>query len=418
MANELFQVSTYEQLPDSEAKADYVAKLEGFITECREAAAKGIEQVSDNVYDAAVEQLRMIKPDSVIFAENWSEDAPDAVLDSDDLDRYLVTNPMGSILTIKSYGAKGFADFVDRIEQEKLDEEVAVTLHASFKLNGHGIRIVYKNGRFVKAHTRGRSSNGRDITAAIRCIVPEYIPQLAEHDVVEIRGEVLLPHANMPKALEYNPKIKSPFTGVSSCIAEGASEEQWKLLEFVAYACYCDTIPLDTMEDTYEFLSVVLGFNTPYYALRASEVGENTADVIKELMQLFEEKVKDYPYFTDGVVISVDDCTLLNAWGTTGNTRNGNIAMKVGYWSQVAYSAKIEEIQWIEGKTKLTPVAKIEPTLTANGATVRNVPLYNALWILKLQAYPGRTLYFNFGGEAGVVPCNPDGTAIDINATE
>ena len=76
------------------------------------------------------------------------------------------------------------------------------------------------------------------------------------------------------------------------------------------------------------------------------------------------------------------------------------------------YSAKIVDIKWKRGKNKLSPVAFVEPTLTMTGNTVQNVPLYNPYNILILNAYPGNTINFRYGGEAGVKPCLPSGENI------
>ena len=111
-------------------------------------------------------------------------------------------------------------------------------------------------------------------------------------------------------------------------------------------------------------------------------------------------------------MLSIDDMGLLNSLGTDKTTRIGNVALKIGFWKQDMYSTIVDHIEWKDGRTKLTPVAVCTPTLTANGASVTNVPLYAPIHILALEAYPGNTIHFRFGGEAGVVPCFPDGRLV------
>lgn len=55
-------------------------------------------------------------------------------------------------------------------------------------------------------------------------------------------------------------------------------------------------------------------------------------------------------------------------------------------------------------------------TLSSQGNRVRRVPLYEPKNILILDAYPGEPLYFRYGGEAGVVPCFPDGRLLKEDA--
>ena len=56
--------------------------------------------------------------------------------------------------------------------------------------------------------------------------------------------------------------------------------------------------------------------------------------------------------------------------------------------------------------------------LTAQGNKVRNVPLYEPKNIMILDAYPGEPLNFRYGGEAGVVPCFPDGRLLTEDAAK
>lgn len=398
---------SYDEMKTTEAQQNYIDSVERFIQECRDVANTGSEAVPDSVYDAAIALLKKLRPDSYIFDTTWSKDDTSAPLDAD-LDAQLVTHPMLSIQTIKDLSDSGMKDFAARIAQ-LVSRDGSVELHASMKMNGHGIRLVYCDGEFVKAHTRGRSSNGRDITRSISLIVPTHVPSFEGLGIVELRGELCLPYSNFDKALAFKPDIKSPFTGVSAMIRESGTDEEHKLLRFVAYALYSDSVSFDKLSDMYQSLQAA-GFETPIY-----EVYDCTGDAISaaaEIIDIFEGYVEDYDYFTDGVVLSVNDLTLLHDLGTEKSWKNGNVALKVGHWQQDLYYATVEEIQWKDGRQKLTPVARVTPTLTTNGATVTNVPLYAPIHILNLEAYPGNTIYFKFGGEAGVLPCHPDGSLV------
>lgn len=409
MQNILFLIRDYSEMTTPEAQEEYIASIESFIDSCRDAANKGEELVSDSVYDSAIDLLKQLRPDSYIFDTTWSEDAGGTM--DVNLDKYLIENPMYSIQTIKDLECKEMQDFADRVSSLITPATPAIELHASMKMNGHGIRLVYKDQHFVKAHTRGRSSNGRDITHALSLIVPPVIPAFPSQGTVEIRGELLLPYSNMDKARTYKADIKSAFTGVSAMIRESASDDEYKLLRFVAYALYSDDIKPVTLQGTYQFLQNC-GFEVPicktYRYNGKVTVQEAAAFIVSE----FEALESNYDYFTDGVVLSVNNLNTLAEMGTEKTTRNGNVALKVGFWKQDMYSARVVQIQWKEGRSKLTPVAQVEPTLTASGASVTNVPLYAPIHILRLEAYPGNVIHFRFGGEAGVVPCYPNGQLV------
>ena len=403
--NFVFLLAEYTDMKTEEERAAYLETLEQFVRDCQSAARQGREIVPDAVYDTAVEKLRVLVPDSPLINHVWSEDV--APLDAN-LDKYLAKNSMMSIRTIKSLDGKDFGDFCKRLADVKA-KIGSVTLHASMKENGHGIRWVYQKGHLVKAHTRGRSSNGRDITDKIKLILDEYKPELAQYELLEFRGEVLLPLENVEDLRDYKD-IKSAFSGVSTCLADSAPAELTKLLEIAAYAVYSDELQLNTLSDMYNQLSA-WGFTVPEW--NTFTLSDNLqSQVINDILPYFDNIFKTYRYYTDGVVLSVDSLSLLNQLGNEGSTKLGNVALKVGTWQQNIYYATIEEIIWKEGRTKLTPVARITPTITSTGNTVQNVPLYAPIYILQLEAYPGNTIYFRYGGEAGVVPCTSTGLAI------
>lgn len=410
MKTYLFMLQKYEELSSTQSQQEYIDSLEQFIIDCRAAANKGEELAPDAVYDTAYEQLRALRPESEIFSTVWSEDSGEE-LDAD-IDSQLVVHPMMSIQTIKDLNSKEFKDYEARITALANSRATKqLFMHASLKENGHGIRFVYRDGYYVKAHTRGRSSNGRDITRAIGMLVPEYIPELADLGIVEIRGELVLPYSNLDAARKFKPEIKSAFTGVSAMIRESASDAEVQLLRVIAYAAYSDAIEFERLSDVYEALTV-WGFEAPYHDTPIYTAGEDFTSFVESILGDFEGEIDDYDYFTDGVVLSVNNLGTLEQMGTEKTTKLGNIALKVGFWKQDMYSAVVEDIQWKEGRSKLTPVAKVSPTLTANGGTVTNVPLYAPIHILRLQAYPGNTINFRYGGEAGVVPCFPDGRLV------
>ena len=407
--NLLFLIHDYSEMTTTEAQEQYIESIEGFIADCRKAANRGEEMVSDSVYDTAVSLLQKLKPDSPLLSETWSDDTNGAPLD-ESIDIQVMHHPMMSIQTIKDLSLKEMKDYANRLYTE-IEKSGNITMHASMKMNGHGIRFVYNNGDFVKAHTRARHSAGRDITRAVQMLVPNHVENFEGMGIVEVRGELLLPFENLDKARAFKPEIKSAFTGVSAMIRESASDEEIKLLRIVAYAVYSDNIEFDTLSNVYQFLEDS-GFEVPYYATYVADDTTDIIDLASQIVDQFEVAEEDYAYFTDGVVLSVDDLTLLNNMGSEKSYKLGNVALKVGHWKQDMYSSVIQEIVWKEGRSKMTPVAVVEPTLTANGASVTNVPLYAPIHILRLEAYPGNILFFRFGGEAGVVPCFPDGQLI------
>ena len=391
----------------------YLDYLETIISKSQTMAARGEELFPDSIYDTAMELLKALNPTSPLITNVWSEDSDTVVFD-ENIDKYLPSNPMMSINTIKDMNDKGVQDFTDR-----LPVGVPVTGFASLKMNGHGIRVVMKGGEVVRASSRGRSTNGRDITRQLQLIIGQSGVHFDGDDdtLYELRGELLLPFSNLDAAKSFKSDIKSAFTGVSSMIRESATEEETRLLRFVAYDVIASELSFSALSEKFAWLKEH-GFEVPIHA-GFTMTKENAKAVMSSCVDAFARQAENYDYYTDGVVFGVDNIEIFNNMGSADKHRYGNVALKVGRWKQDLYTGRVLEIKWINGKSKLTPVARVcDPendevgVMTATGNTVSNVPLYAPCYILMLEAYPGKMINFKYGGEAGVVPCTSDGLLV------
>lgn len=397
---------------------DFVENLELLIQKANEYHANGQDLMPDATYDVCVDLLRDLNPESALLTQVWSAD--DETNFDSDYDALLVNTPMRSIRTVKSYEDKFFTDFESDLKA--LDKK-DIEMHISFKENGHGIRAVYVYGELVKATSRGRNTTGRDITKQYSIFMGSNVPEWEDEPLVEVRGEVLLSYENYEKAKQFNPNLKSAFTGVASMIRESATTEETELLNFVAYDVLgLEGITFDTLAAKYQALEDA-GFEVPYYEtfmLNAKgDIAKQIEDKVTYMAHVLDGEIKDeddeeiepYAYYTDGAVVSVNDLTLFEHLGNEDKYNRGNVAMKVGRWAQDVYDGVIDHIEWRPGKIKFTPVAvlKDDGVITGTGNKVKNVPLYAPLYLLLVDAYPGNTIYFKYGGEAGVVPCMMDG---------
>ena len=395
-----------------------IENLERIILDCNELMKKpDAVQIADSIFDTLYDMLKQVNPDSLILQEIW-EDGEDEITDYTEM---LKQYPMMSIETAKSYECKELMDYIDRVPD-------IASYFASYKINGHGVRVVYYNGELVSATSRARGSKGRDLTRQLRIICGRYKEELQDYGLVEFRGEVALPFANLAKAREFNPEIKSAFSGVSSMLRDSASDEEVALLDFLCYGFLAPGFSFSDREEEFQEISR-LGFITPEYTMIEECSKEDLPDYLPELIKIFEDGYEDFGYFCDGVVFEVNDKDVFNSMGIDGNHRLGNIALKVGIWEQVQYCGFVQKILWTKGKVKLSPVAIVADesdmliedeegkmvnwddlgVLTAQGNKVRRVPLYEPKNILILDAYVGNPIWFRYGGEAGVVPCFSDG---------
>lgn len=402
IGNLLSQIDLYGV---SALQEDKIEALERYIQDCNEAMnGDGEPLVEDAIYDKLVQLLTMVRSDSPVLQELWSED--DEVVGS--YNKLLEENPMVSILTVKSWNDDAISQFIQRMPE-------TANYLASYKINGHGIRVVYNDGVLVEATTRGRSTNGRNITEHAKIILGERNDALADYGLVEIRGELALKLSNLDKAREFTPGLKSAFSAVSSLIKPSATREEVELLDFLTYGVYIDDYDFSSKEEVFSQLSD-WGFETTEYISLEDISKEDLLENMKEVVSALESNYEEFGYFCDGVVFEVSDGDVRSYLEGEGKYHNYNLALKVDSWSQDIYTGYIKEVTWKRGKFKLNPVAVVvedldsnEGVLTVQGNRVKNIPLYNPKNILILKAYIGSPLSFKYGGEAGVVPCFPDG---------
>lgn len=446
---EISQIIGYFDMNGSDAiTSEQVEKLENYIDLCNKASSEGVPLVVDAVYDRMVEVLKVLNPNAQILNELWEDSGDEGLdVDSSDLHTLVSKEPMMSIQTCKSYDCVELRNFVDKLPEGEFD------LHGSIKLNGHGIRLVYKYGYLEGAFSRARHSAGRDLTRQLKLLAERdgylNIDGFSDMPIVEVRGELLLPLGNLEKAREYNSGIVSALSGVASMSRDSASDAEIELLDFVAYKIVADDLYFDTKSAMYDMLES-LGFKVPLNWLieyvTKDTIMEQLPEIISECEScvLADDMSDGYEYFTDGVVLEVNSRDLFTSMGDDGGKyMYGNIAMKVGYWKQDLYMGYVQAIMWTQGKNKLSPVAIIssdidmalfsddveEPcyyikstkeimnysdlgVVTAGGNRVRRVPLFEPCNIILLDAYVGQPLYFRYGGEAGVVPCTIEGTPL------
>lgn len=404
-----------------------IEELERLILDCNSKMHKTYtDQVADSIYDTLYDMLKTVKPSSDILQNIWEEDG-----DISDYTELLLSHPMMSIETAKSYDCDAFNNFVNRMPEEP------TSYFASYKINGHGIRVVYKDGELVSATSRARASAGKDLTRHMRILLGERNDMLSEYGMVELRGELCLRLDMLEKAREFNPSIISAFSAVASLSRPFATEEEIKLLDFLCYGLIIDDFYFNERQEEFEEIEH-LGYRTPQYAMIESATREELPDIMQSVVQSFEDEYEEFGYFCDGVVFEVNDRVLFDDLGQEGNHNLGNVALKVGVWKQDKYCGFIQTILWTKGKTKLSPVAIVseEPNtilmddentiinyeelgvITAQGNRVRRVPLYNPKNIIILDAYVGEPIYFKYGSESGVVPCFPDGRLLGEDVVE
>lgn len=297
-----------------------------------------------------------------------------------------------------TYSREEIAEFVSRTEKA-LPEESELEWVCELKYDGVAISLLYENGRFVRALTRGNGLVGDDVSDNIRTIksIPlelygENIPQR-----FEIRGEVIYPHKSFE---EFNKKRiengEEPFANPRNA-ASGSLKllnpkevAERKLDCFLYYIMEQGNSEAKTHYERLQ-LAKTWGFNVPKYTAIAKNIDE-----IMSFIDLWDKERNDLPFDIDGVVIKLNNIKLWERLGATAKTPRWATAFK--FKAEQAQS-KLLNIEYQVGRTGvITPVAVFEP-VWLGGTWVKRASVHNAEQMQKLDLCEGDTVLIEKGGE-------------------
>ena len=251
---------------------------------------------------------------------------------------------------------------------------------AMFKLDGLSCSLVYIDGKFDHADTRGNGEIGEDITHNIYAIknIPLTIPTTKE--VIVIDGEILCTTDNFER---FQNEYKNPRNFAAGSIRLlDAQECARRNLMFVAWDFiqgYENNSFMYQLEelDNYGFITV-------------PRVGDaKTVDDTIKVLNNWKE-VTTFPI--DGYVFRFDDQEYYNSLGVTSHHALGAMAYK---FYDETYETEVKDIKWTMGRTgQLTPVL-IYNDIEIDGAICNRASLHNISVMTQLMgsAYPGQKVF-------------------------
>jgi len=271
-------------------------------------------------------------------------------------------------------------DFDKRIRKYLgLDADTPLTYTAEPKIDGLSLSLRYVNGTLAQAATRGDGETGENVTANARTIadIPQNIADAP--DVLEVRGEVYMSHADFSALNERQVALGGkPFANPRNAAAGSLRQLDAEItkarpLRFYAYAWGDLSAPLaETQSGAMEKLKA-FGFSTN----PLTKTCNGPAEMIAQY-KLIEAQRAVLGYDIDGVVYKVDDLALQRRLGFRSTTPRWAIAHK--FPAELAWTV-LEAIDIQVGRTgALSPVARLRP-VTVGGVVVSNATLHNEDYI-------------------------------------
>lgn len=243
---------------------------------------------------------------------------------------------------------------------------------AEYKIDGLAMSLIYEDGLFKQAVTRGDGITGEDVSSNVRTIqsIPMAIPYKQRYD---IRGEVYMPKSSFQRVnRERKANNEEEFANPRNAAAGSIRQLDSRICASRGLDGFWYHVPDDVNSDTH--------YGSLQYAKQLGFIVNETTSLfndIEEVIGFIEETAKirhDLPYEIDGMVIKVNSYALQRELGFTSRIPKWAIAYKFPAEEVVT---KLEDIFITVGRTgKCTPNAKLIPVKVA-GTTVSFATLHN-----------------------------------------
>lgn len=257
---------------------------------------------------------------------------------------------------------------------------------ATPKYDGNAVNLIYRNGKFEKAITRGDKSKGKDVTHKIIRRVPLWLEGV--NTDVEVRGEVVM------DVSIFNAKystFKNPRNFVAGVLnKDDVQDELLNELTFMALEVRIHDGDYDYPTDTQSWLATH-GFNRKHSFYRTFQ----PVDFVKVYNEMKDYREKTSPFQLDGFVVKCQE-EKRRSYGESGHSPNWAIAIKFPPKEAVT---TVKSIRWNVGTTgEITPVVEMEP-VDLDGTTVRNAAAFNAGHVISNGLWPGAVVAIAKSGD-------------------
>lgn len=365
--------------------------------------------VSDAEYDSLTRELRdlesahpeLLEPDSptqivggtasIAFGEVTHLQpmmSLDNVFDADELDRWWRRNE-------KIIGA---------------DAAATTKFVCELKIDGLAMSLLYRNGVFERAATRGDGKVGEDVSDNVRTIaaVPKQMVCGLGDSVIasgptllEVRGEVFMPREafealNARRRESGDPIFANPRNSAAGSLRQ--KDSTVTASRELSFLCY----QLGAVEggpnfrshaETLAFLGEC-GFPVSPEIRLVGTLGEVIA-----FCEHWQHHRHTLPYDIDGAVVKVDDLALRGELGSTSKAPRWAIAMK---FPPEERTTLLRTIEVSVGRTgRATPFAVLDPVFVG-GSTVSMATLHNQDTVALKDVRPGDTVIVRKAGD--VIP--------------
>ncbi len=351
-------------------------------------------QISDAEFDRLMAELRDVERR---FPEIVTPESPTQRVGERPVEGFAAVIHRTPMLSIENGFNEGeIREFADRVR--KLLPDRPVTYAAELKIDGLGISIIYRGGKFARAVTRGDGVRGDDVSANVKTIrsLPLAIPLEGE---VEVRGEVYLPFTSFRKInREREEAGEALFANPRNAAAGSIRQLDPKVVAARGLGVFLYSLFIDGKEEPTQWGALgklrELGFPTNPHSRHC-----RTIDAALAYFEEWNAKRDSLEYDADGIVIKVDEADARRELGATAKSPRWAVSYK---FPARQATTRVNDILIQVGRTgALTPVAVLEP-VRLSGTTISRSTLHNEEELKRKDVRVGDTVLLERSGD--VIP--------------
>lgn len=357
--------------------------------------------IDDAVYDGLSSELKKIEEQ---FPDLITPDSPTQRVGGEILKGFKSVQHQTRMISLNDvFDEKEIDAWLNRIGK-LLSSTQKISFFGDVKKDGLACSLIYQDGVFSMALTRGDGFTGEDVTANVRTInnVPMRLRSTKATKKfllgrTEVRGEIVMYKKdfellNKERELAGKPLFANPRNTAAGTIRQlDTGLVAKRKLYFLAYDMLReDATDLPTNNFVYSMLKE-LGFSGGEHARTLADV-----PAIHAYAAHWDKKRHDLPYNIDGLVIKVDDRATYTRLGAVGKNPRGAIAYK---YPAEQSTTRVKDIFVSIGRTgAATPVAMLEPVVVA-GSTVQMATLHNEGEVHRKDIRIGDTVVIHKAGD-------------------